>query len=205
MTQGSLLRVALTGGIATGKSHILELFRERSVPTIDADRLAHDAVEPGQPALVAIRDRFGPQNFFANGSLDRKRLAATVFDNASARADLEAIVHPPVRQAITKWFSQLLNDGHTGFAVADIPLLFETRRNDEFDRVIVAACNPEDQVRRVIKRDAWSEAAARKRLAAQLPLQVKIAAADFVIRTDGSKNETASQVEKICKTLRAPV
>ena len=205
MTQGSLLQVALTGGIATGKSHILELFRERSVPTIDADRLAHDAVQPGQPALVAIRERFGPEIFFANGSLDRKRLAVTVFDNASARADLETIVHPPVRRAITEWFAQLLNDGRIGFAVADIPLLFEARRNDAFDRVIVAACNPEAQVRRVMKRDGWSEAAARKRLAAQLPLQVKIAAADFVIRTDGSKNETASQVENICKTLRAPV
>ena len=202
MNRGPLLRVALTGGIATGKSHVLKLFRARSVPTIDADRLAHDAVRPGQPASAALRERFGPEIFLADGSLDRKGLAATVFDDAAARADLEAIVHPPVRRAIADWFARLPADGRTGFAIADVPLLFETGRNDEYDRVIVAACDPDTQVRRVMTRDGWSEADARKRLAAQLPIQAKVLTADFVIRTDGNLDETADQVDAICSTLR---
>ena len=125
-----MLKIGLTGGIATGKSHVLDLFKRRSVPTIQADQVSRSVAQPGQPAYEAICARYGESVLLNDRTINRAHLAKIIFNDHQARADLEAIVHPPVRKAITKWCSQLLNDGHTGFAVADIPLLFETRRND---------------------------------------------------------------------------
>ena len=198
-----MLRVALTGGIGTGKTYVIRLLRDRAVPTIDADQLARDAVQPDQPGAAALRARFGAEVFHPDGSLDRPRLGTIIFDDREARADLEAIVHPPVRRAIAAWFQRCADDGQTPFAVADIPLLFETGRAAEFDRVVVVACTPDTQVRRVVERDALPEADARKRLAAQLPIAGKMAAADIVIQTDGSFADTERQVNELCRTLRA--
>ena len=123
-----MLRVALTGGIGTGKSHVVRLLRRRAVPTIDADQLARAAVQPGQPATEALRARFEPGIFAADGSLDRPRLGRLVFADAAARAELEARVHPPVRRAIDAWFGRCAACTRAPFAIADIPLLFETAR-----------------------------------------------------------------------------
>ena len=201
-----LLRVALTGGIATGKSYVLARLRRRGVPTIDADRLARDAVRPGRPAWTALVERFGPEICDADGRLDRARLGAVVFSDAAARRDLEAIVHPPVRAAIDDWFAARLGDPDTPFAVADIPLLFETGREAAFDRVVVTACRPAAQERRIVARDGLSPDAARRRMAAQLPVDYKAGRADFVIRTDGAFEETDRQVDAVCSALlrRAP-
>ena len=197
-----MLRVALTGGIATGKSYVLRLLQTHGVPTIDADELARAAVEPGQPAHAAIRDRFGDEVVRADGALDRAGLGAIVFRDAAARMDLEAIVHPPVRQAIDDWFNaRAAADSPPPFAVADIPLLFETGRDDEFDRVIVVACDPETQVARVMARDGLSETEARRRLAAQLPIGDKVDRASRVVTTGGSFDETARQVDELCRNL----
>lgn len=197
-----MLRVALTGGIATGKSYVLRLLQTHGVPTIDADELARAAVEPGRPAHAAIRDRFGDGVVRADGALDRVGLGAIVFRDAAARMDLEAIVHPPVRQAIDDWFNaRAAADSPPPFAVADIPLLFETGRDDEFDRVIVVACDPETQVARVMARDGLSETEARRRLAAQLPIGDKVDRASRVVTTGGSFDETARQVDELCRSL----
>ncbi len=197
-----MLRVALTGGLATGKSYAVRLLEARGVPTIDADQLARAVVEPGRPAHAAIRRRFGDGVLQAGGAIDRVRLGAIVFRDAAARADLEAIVHPPVRRAIDDWFSARVRAHATPpFAVADIPLLFETGRDGEFDRVIVVACAPEKQIARVVARDGLSEAEARQRLAAQLPIADKVARADLIITTDGSFHETARQVDDLCRAL----
>lgn len=198
-------RVALTGGIATGKSHVLDRLRVRLVPTLDADVLAREAVAPGQPAWTAVRKQFGSAICLPNGSLDRKRLAAQVFDNPTARAKLEAIVHPYVRQAIADWFNRLSSNNNILFAVVDIPLLFETGRATEFDRVIVVACDSDTQLRRVMARDGLSKDGARKRLAAQLPIASKVKRANFVIQTDGSLAQTEHQVEETYKSLLAGV
>ena len=194
-------RVALTGGIATGKSHVLERFAARHIPTVDADRIARDVVRPGRPAWTAIRERFGSGVFTSEGELDRRQLAATVFDDARARTDLEAIVHPYVRSAIAQWFERCERDVAARFAVADIPLLFETAQASSYDRVIVTACTTETQVRRLMERDGLSAEDAHKRLAAQLPTADKVAQADFVIRTDGPYEDTDRQVEDVCQTL----
>ena len=198
---GGLLRVALTGGIATGKSYVLTRLGARGIPTVDADRLAREVVQPGRPAWTALVERFGSGVCDPGGHLDRARLGEIVFSDAAARADLEAIVHPPVRAAIAAWFDARAADASTPFAVADIPLLFETGRERAFDRVVVTACRPETQERRIVARDGLPIAEARRRLAAQLPVDHKVARADFVIRTDGTLEETDRQVDALCSAL----
>jgi len=194
--------VALTGGIATGKTHVRRLFERLGVPTIDADTLARDVVAPGTGGLAAIAARFGPGVIDARGALDRKALAAIVFADAEARRDLEAIVHPPVAAATDAWFSSLDPASHV-LAVADIPLLFETGRDREFDATVVTACDPDTQLRRVMARDGIGEGEARQRIAAQLPTEDKTRRADHVIRTDGSYDETEAQVRAVLAALNA--
>jgi dephospho-CoA kinase len=185
-------RVALTGGIATGKSHVRARFEHLGVPTIDADVLAREAVAPGTAGLAAVAERFGRNVLLPDGSLDRRALAKIVFPEPESRKALEAIVHPYVRRRTNEWFDGLDVDRHR-YAIADIPLLYEVNRHRDFDAVIVVACRPEAQLRRLRDRSI-SEAEARQRLAAQLPLDDKIARADHVIRTDGSFEETDRQV-----------
>ena len=196
-----MLRVAVTGGIGTGKSHVIRLLRRRAVPTIDADQLARAAVQPGQPASDRLRDRFGTDVFAADGSLDRARLGRLVFVDTAARAALEALVHPPVRRAIDEWFRRCGACTNAPFAVADIPLLFETARAGAFDHVVVVACNPATQLERVMARDGLPAAEVRRRIAAQLPIADKAARADVVVTTDGSFEETARQVACLCRSL----
>ena len=195
-------RIALTGGIATGKSHIRAAFEALGVPTIDSDVLAREAVAPGTPGLAAVVDRFGSEVLDANGALHRQKMAKLVFAHPEARKALEAIVHPHVRQATEKWFASLEPHQHP-YAIADIPLLYEVGRERDFDAVIVAACDPETQLRRVMARDGLSEADARQRLAAQLPIEEKIRRADYVIRTDGSFADTDRQVREVVEQHRS--
>jgi dephospho-CoA kinase len=192
-------RVALTGGIATGKSHVRARFEALGVPTIDADILARQAVEPGSAGLAAVAARFGRDVLDPAGGLDRKRLGAVVFADPGARHDLEQIVHPIVRRATDEWFASL-GDRHP-FAIADIPLLYEAGRDRDFDAVIVTACEPDTQLRRVMHRDGLSEAEARQRIAAQLPVEEKVRRATFVIRTDGSVDRTLDQVREVYRRL----
>lgn len=195
-----LLRVALTGGIATGKSYCLRRFESLGIPGVDADILARQAVAPGTPGLSAVVRRFGSAVLAADGSLNRPALAAIVFSDGAARADLEAIIHPEVYRRIREWFVNLPPD--VTVAIADIPLLFETGHEHDFDRVVVAACTVDEQVRRLVTRDGLTLAAARARLAAQWPIDEKVARADDVIRTDGPFEETAEQVSRVARTLR---
>lgn len=197
-----MLRVALTGGIATGKSHCAARFAAKGVPVADADIFARDVVRQGTPGLAAIVRRFGKDVLRADGALDRARLGAIVFADAAARRDLEAIVHPAVYEAVEGWFRRADLTG-VPFAIADIPLLYETGRDKDFDRVVVAACAPETQLERVMARDGISEADARQRIAAQMPLEEKISRADHVVRTDGSFEQTDRQIDRIHATLSA--
>jgi dephospho-CoA kinase len=190
---------ALTGGIATGKSYCLGRFAALGVPVIDADRLAREAVAPGTPGLAAVVARFGPHLLLPDGTLDRPALGRIVFADGAARADLEAIVHPDVYRRIMEWAARLAPG--TPLAIADIPLLFETGHQHEFDKVIVCACDPDEQLRRLMTRDRLNEADARARLTAQWPIGEKVARADYVIRTDGSHQETDSRVTAVFRRL----
>jgi dephospho-CoA kinase len=194
-------RIALTGGIATGKSHVRSQFEKLGVPTSDADALARDVVAPGTPGLAEVVRRFGREILDPTNALDRAKLGAVVFADPEARRALEAIIHPRVKAATDRWFASLA-ESHP-FAIADIPLLYETGRDADFDTVIVVATDPETQVRRVIDRDGLTEKEARARLAAQLPIEEKVRRADYVIRTDGSKTDTDRQVEEVHRRLVA--
>jgi dephospho-CoA kinase len=193
-----VIRVALTGGIATGKSYVRAQFAALGVPTIDADTLAHEVLAPGTPGLAAVEARFGREVLGPDGSLDRPRLGRLVFADPQARRDLEAIVHPVVRAAMERWFT-LLPPRHR-IALADVPLLYETGREQAFDVVVATVCPPAVQVARLIAR-GLPEADARQRLDAQLPAEEKAARADHVIRTDGTFAETDDQVRAVLDAL----
>jgi dephospho-CoA kinase len=197
-----MLRVALTGGIATGKTHVLARFAELGVPTIDADALVHAAMAPGTETTRRIAARFGPEALGAGGAVDRKALGRLIFDDAHARGDLEAILHPQVYDAIEGWLARLERAGRA-LALADIPLLYETGHDADFDRVIVTACAPERQLQRMMNRDGLSEPDARRRLAAQWPVEEKARRADFVVRTDSTFEDTDRQVREIHQALIA--
>ena len=195
------MRVALTGGIATGKSFCLSRFAALGAPVIDADVLAREVVATGTSGLAEIAERFGPEVLQPDGSLDRGALARIVFANRAARAELEAIVHPRVYHRIDAWFANL--PAGVRVALADIPLLFETGHEHDFERVVVCACEPEEQFRRLTSRDRLTAEEARARLAAQWPIGEKVKRADYVIETDGTFAETDAQVRGVYEALLA--
>jgi dephospho-CoA kinase len=195
-----MLRIALTGGIATGKSYVLGQFRKRGIPVLDADALVHGVMAAGTEPTAAIAGRFGAEVLKADGSVDRPKLGAIVFANAEARRDLEAIVHPAVYRAITAGLRGFESLGGYAMTIVDVPLLYETGHERDYDRVIVTICSPQEQLRRLAAR-GLSEEEARQRLAAQLSPQEKAARADFVVHTDGIHEETDRQVEEIISRL----
>jgi dephospho-CoA kinase len=198
-----LLKLALTGGIATGKSHTRRRFADHGVPTIDADELAHKLPQRHSEPLEAIVRRFGPAILHRNGTLNRRALGAIVFADPSARLELEAILHPAVYRAIQDWFEDLELLGRHRMALADIPLLFETGRAVDFDKVIVTYCSEDEQIARVIKRNGLTEAEARQRLTAQMPTAEKAARADYVIDTSGPAEQTDAQIDEVFDKLVA--
>ena len=197
-----MLKIALTGGIATGKSHVLDVFRRRGVPCLDADALAHGVEAAGTEATQAIAARFGPGVLTADGAVDRAKLGPIVFADAAARRELEAIVHPAVYRAITAGLRAFELTGNPRLAVVDIPLLFETGRPSDFDAVIATVCPIAMQVERLVAR-GMNDAEARQRLAAQLPAVEKAARAQYTIDTSGTFENTEAQVQRILEKLTA--
>ena len=197
----AVARVALTGGIATGKSYCLARFVDAGAPTIDADQLARQAIAPGTPGFDAVLSRFGRAVEKRDGGLDRDALARLVFSDDAARRDLETIVHPVVYAAIKKWFDGLSAAGGRPLAaIADVPLLYETGRERDFDFVIVAACRPEQQLERLRAR-GMSEDDAQKRINAQIPIDQKAARANFLIDTSDTEVQTNLQVLQVWEKL----
>jgi dephospho-CoA kinase len=196
-----MLRVALTGGAATGKSYVLEQFRRHGVPCLVADELAHGVTAAGTEATAAIAARFGAGVIAQDGSVNRAALGAIVFADDAARRELEAIVHPAVYRAIEAGMRAFAKLGNPALAVAEIPLLYETGHASDFDRVIVTTCSDDLQLRRLAGR-GLSEARARQIVAAQKPTAEKAALADFVIRTDGEKSATDELVRQVLQALR---
>jgi dephospho-CoA kinase len=197
-----MLKVALTGGIATGKSYVLDRFRGLGVPCLDADALAHGVMSAGTEATHAIAARFGADILDWDGSPNRQKLAAIVFADPAARHDLEAIVHPAVYRAIDAGLRAFELIGGSPLAVVDVPLLYETGHAGSFDNVVATMCPTATQIARLVDR-GLNQAEARQRLAAQMPPEEKAARADFVIRTDGTLEDTDQQVEAIWKRLRS--
>jgi dephospho-CoA kinase len=199
-----MLRVALTGGIATGKSYVLQQFAAHGLPTMDADVLAREVVQPGTPGLAAIVDRFGRELLRPDGTLDRGRLGQQIFSDERARRDLEQIIHPAVYRAIEAAFAHL-DKGGAPVAVADIPLLFETGHEHDFDRIVVTSCPRDVQIERMRARDHLTREEADERLATQWPIDRKVVRADFVVHTAVPFDETNRQAAAVVEALRAEV
>jgi len=195
-----MLKVALTGGAATGKSYVLGQFRKHGVPCLVADDLAHGVTAAGTEATAAIAARFGADVIAADGSVDRSSLGAIVFADPAARRELEAIVHPAVYRAIQVGLRAFEKAGDP-LAVVEIPLLYESGHAADFDHVIVTTCSDETQLRRLMAR-GLDEPRARQVVAAQMPSADKVARADFTIQTDGEKTDTDARVRDILNGLR---
>ncbi|MCC7109473.1 MAG: dephospho-CoA kinase [Deltaproteobacteria bacterium] len=185
--------IGLTGGIASGKSAVARMLRQAGVPVVDADLLAREAVEPGTEALTAIVSRFGPAVLAPDGALDRKALGALVFADEAARRELNAIVHPAVA-ALAMARLELLRDQGAPVAVYEVPLLFESGLEGMMDATLLVAAPEAAQISRMGSRDGLDEAAARARMAAQLPLAEKRRRATAVIDNDTTLAELAERL-----------
>lgn len=191
----------LTGGIASGKSTVARLFRERGVPIVDADQLAREAVAPGSPALAAIREAFGEEVFGKGGALDRKRLGAEVFGKPDALARLNAIVHPRVAELALAAFASHASEG-AALIGYEVPLLVENGLHHAFRPVVVIAVDKETQLARLMARDGLDREAAEARLASQLPLEARLAVADFVIENRAEPAALSAEVDRVLAGVR---
>ena len=187
--------LGLTGGIGMGKSTAAEFLRSRGAQVVDTDELARQLVQPGQPALNEIQAAFGEEIVAPGGRLRRDELARVVFSDAPARKKLEAILHPRIRE---RWLAQIetWRQEKRALAVVVIPLLFETRAESHFDKIICVACSAPAQRQRLLSR-GWTPEQIQQRLAAQWPVEQKIARADFVVWTDGALDVHAQQLKRI--------
>ncbi len=196
-----LFVAGLTGGIASGKSTVSAMLAEAGIPVIDADRLAREAVEPGEPAYREVVAAFGPAVVGADGRLDRRRLAAIVFADPTARSRLEAIVHPRVFEAERAALAAVARERPGSVAVVDAALLLESGNYRWMDAVILVSAPRELQIERLMARDRLSRAEAEARLAAQWPLEAKRRYADFEIDNGGSLEATRAQVTRLAAEL----
>jgi dephospho-CoA kinase len=192
-----MLKVALTGGIATGKSYVLNRLRERGVDTIDADDLVHRALERGSGVAQSVGEEFGAEFLTPDGDVDRTLLGAKVFADPPARSRLEAIIHPYVYAEIGRWFA----GRRKSMGVASIPLLFETNHQGDFDIVIATHCTGAQQIQRILERDRLTAIEARQRVSAQMPSDEKARRADFVISTSGTFADTDSRIDEVMSAL----
>ncbi|HXA41584.1 MAG TPA: dephospho-CoA kinase [Candidatus Solibacter sp.] len=192
--------IGLTGGLGSGKSTVSEMLRELGATVVDADEGARVVVEPGQPALAEIRQRFGDGVFAGDGGLDREKLADVVFRDERAREDLNAITHPRVRA----WMAERMQDAAAAGApavVLDIPLLFESGLTAGLDDIVVVWAPVEEQFKRAVARGLRGEDA-RARIKAQMPIDEKRDKATVVIDNSGSKEKTRGQIEKFWGRVR---
>lgn len=187
--------LGLTGGIGSGKSMVASMFAQLGADVIDADQLARDVVEPGQPALEEIASAFGRDILLSDGRLDRGKLAGIIFADPVARGKLNAITHPRIRELMDAAIAARAS--RPGVLIADIPLLYENDRTGTVEAVIVVWVDQKTQLRRLLERDRLTEEEARQRIAAQMSLDAKRARADVVIDNSGSRESTQRQVEAI--------
>lgn len=200
-TNQPVIIVGLTGGIASGKSTVTTMLRELGIHVIDADQIARQIVEPGQPALGEIVEAFGPDILDASGQLDRPALGQKIFADPALRKQLNAITHPRIAQAMMENAREATNQGHP-FVIYDAALLVENQIHKFLDSLIVVALDRPTQIERLISRDNITRAQAEQRIDSQMSLEEKIAVADFVINNHGSRELTRAQTQKVIETIR---
>jgi dephospho-CoA kinase len=197
-----MIKVGLTGGIATGKSFVLSVLEDLGCQVIDADRIAHEAIEPDKPAYSDIVKRFGHGILLADGRIDRQKLGSIVFGDEKARLELNAIVHPRVFEAQQRWFDELSSVQPDVIAVVDAALMIETGSHKRFDCLVVVHCAPDIQLSRLMSRNKLSREDALKRIGSQMPSKDKLQFADYVIDTSGTMEGTRDQVRLLHRALK---
>ena len=188
--------IGLTGGIATGKTTVANIFKRLGASTIDLDKIAHEAVKLGTKPYQEIVDAFGEDILSPDKSVNRPKLAGLIFKDRALREKLDKIIHPAIIKEMKRRAEMLSSP-----VIVDAPLLFEANLDNLFDKIIVVQCREEAQIKRLRKRGSLSAEEARQRMASQLPLFAKAKRADFLINNDGDFKETEEQVEKIWKKL----
>lgn len=199
--------IGLTGGIASGKSSVSALWSSSGVYIIDADVIAREVVKPGRPALFLIRKRFGPNVINLDGTLNRSALGDLIFSDSSLRTALNRRVHPFVILSILSRLISAVFLQWRSVIVLDIPLLYESKTLLLFcSKVVVVACEPEQQIERMVKRDGnakgLTEQEARKRLEAQMPLTEKVHRADVVIDNSGAHEQLKEKAAQVLDQLQ---
>ena len=193
-----MLKVGLTGGIGSGKSTVARALQTKGVQLVDADQIAREVVNPGEPALQAIADKFGPLILGPDGSLNRSELKQRIFSDPEAKKTLESILHPRIRARILERVEQATN---TPYVLADIPLLVENNYPSFFDRVVVVDCTEEQQIARVLARDELDEATIKRIIQSQASRKTRLAAATDIIDNSGDLDSLNSQIQKLHETL----
>ncbi len=200
-----MLKIGLTGGIATGKSYVVSVLRELGCEVIDADALAHEVIEPGRPAFDEIVGHFGKDVVGDDGKIDRVKLGAIVFSDKSQREKLNSIVHPRVYEAQLKWFAELESRNPEAIAVVDAALMIETGSYRRFDKVVVVYCEPDLQRERLMLRNNLTLEQAQARISAQMPSDEKLKFADYSINTSSvlkRRERRLSSFTGNCQSLR---
>jgi dephospho-CoA kinase len=197
-----MLRVGLTGGLATGKSFVGEALRERGCHLIRADELGHEVLLPGGEAYDAVVREFGTGILEPEGAIDRKKLAAEVFDTPERLALLNSLVHPPVIRREEGLLAGIAERDPKGIAVVEAAILIETGSYKRFDRIVLAVCSEEQQIERAMRRDNATREEILARLERQMPLAEKRRFADHIIDTSGTKENTLRQVDETYRVLR---
>ena len=199
---GDLLVLGVTGGIASGKTTVADMLAESGARIIDFDLIAREVVGPDKPAFREIVDYFGDRVIGEDGRLDRKRLSGMVFRDPAKRKILEGMTHPRIVEAFVGQVRQIAENNPHGIILAVIPLLFEVNLRYLVHKVLVVYVSPEIQMERLIIRDKISRDEAGRILKAQMPIDDKVAGADFVIRNEGNLDETRREINALWQTLR---
>jgi|WetSurMetagenome_2_1015567.scaffolds.fasta_scaffold18045_3 dephospho-CoA kinase len=192
-----MLRVGLTGNIASGKSQASLVFAELGAHIIDADVIAHELLRPGTPTYAKVVQAFGEDILLPNGNVDRKKLGQIVFNSSSQRFLLNSLVHADVRGEVFRRIADLEATDSRGIVIVEAALLVETGGYRLFDCLVVVTCDPALQVERIVKRDGLTEPEARVRMAAQMPAEEKLRVADYAIDTSSTFEETRRQAKAI--------
>ena len=196
MQEAHMLKIGLTGGIASGKSTVLDFFKKKNVPYIDADVVAREVVDLGTPGLAAIRELFGDTVILDDGRLNREALGSIVFHNEEKRLQLNSCLHGFIRQRIDE-LSAMYEEEETPAVIYDIPLLIEGKWYERLDTVWLVYVSPEVQVHRLMERNGYSREDALARIQSQMLLDDKRSFADVIINNDGTPDELYIQLEKL--------